>query len=65
MHDGNWVEERMTEGRTPAEGICECGKTNRLEEDHLGACQCPYCGRWHNLFGEELEPPEKWYDNEF
>ena len=56
----NWVEARTAEIRTPAEGTCECGKEIRVEEDYLGACQCPYCGRWHNMFGQELLPPGRW-----
>ena len=56
------VKEYRREHHVPAEGICECGKHIRLQEQYLGACQCPYCGRWHNLFGQELLPPEMWED---
>jgi len=41
---------------------CECGKESELYSHHLGACQCPYCGRWHNLFGQELIDPYFWED---
>lgn len=38
----------------------ECGVPFELENQHMGACQCPKCGNWYNLFGQELLPPEQW-----
>lgn len=42
---------------------CRCGHKifigNRLD----GADSCPYCGQWHNQFGEELLPPEQWEED--
>lgn len=43
-----------------ARAICECGREIFLRDTYLGAGECRYCGRWHNLFGEELLPPEQW-----
>lgn len=47
-------------GWQDAKAICECGKTILLYNAYHGACQCEHCGRWHNLFGQELLPPEYW-----
>lgn len=44
----------------PAHGTCDCGEIVYLTDQYLGACECPGCGRWYNLFGEELLPPEEW-----
>ncbi len=49
--------------KNDAIALCECGKEIELYDAYLGACDCPYCGRWHNLFGQELTPPP-WNDNE-
>lgn len=43
-----------------AKAICECGKEIYLKDTYWGAGQCEYCGRWHNLFGQELLPIEEW-----
>lgn len=45
-------------------GKCECGEEVELRNEYLGACECPHCGRWHNLFGQELNPPETWSSGE-
>lgn len=42
------------------EGICSCGERVYLHNQFHGACQCPSCGKWYNLFGQELIPPEEW-----
>ena len=39
---------------------CECGKEIELYDEYLGACECPHCGRWHNLFGQLLKHPDNW-----
>lgn len=44
----------------PAHGTCVCGEKVILEDQYYGACQCPNCGRWYNLFGQSLLPPEEW-----
>ena len=41
---------------------CECGKQIVLFDQYMGASQCPYCGKWHNMFGQTLIPPECWED---
>jgi len=46
--------------REPSQGKCSCGEIVYLTNDYMGACQCPGCGQWYNLFGQELLPPEMW-----
>ena len=46
--------------KTPASGVCACGEVIDLYDQYLGACECPSCGRWYNLFGQELNPPDTW-----
>lgn len=43
-----------------ARAICECGQEILLSDAYFGASQCEHCGRWHNLYGQELLPPECW-----
>lgn len=47
-----------------AKAKCECGKEIELYDEYLSACECPYCGRWHNLFGQLLNNPEAWSDGD-
>lgn len=42
-----------------AHGTCECGREVMLYDQYYGACECE-CGRWYNLFGQELLPPGEW-----
>ena len=51
-HIHRWVE--------PAVGRCLCGEEVVLESHYMGACQCPKCGRWYNIYGQSLIPPEYW-----
>ena len=44
----------------PAHGTCSCGEEVELYDQYYGACQCPKCGQWYNLFGQSLVPPECW-----
>ena len=44
----------------PAHGTCTCGTEVSLFDQYYGACQCPKCGQWYNLFGQSLLPPEQW-----
>ena len=44
--------------------VCECGTEFNLYNQYLGGCECPGCGRWYNLFGQELNPPETWSDGD-
>lgn len=46
-----------------AHGTCECGEEVSLWNEWYGACECPRCGRWYNLFGQELNPPKDWEEN--
>ena len=44
----------------PAHGTCRCGQEVYLTDEYYGACECPKCGQWYNLFGQELNAPEYW-----
>lgn len=46
--------------KEPAKGQCSCGQWVDLVDEYLGACQCERCGKWYNLFGQELQSPEYW-----
>ena len=56
----NEVEKMEREYREPAHGTCICGTEVELYDQYYGACQCPNCGRWYNLFGQSLLPPDQW-----
>jgi hypothetical protein len=47
----------------PAVGICSCGNQVELVAEYLGACSCPKCGKWYNIFGQELKDPEFWEED--
>lgn len=46
--------------REPGHGTCICGAEVELNNQYYGACQCPECGRWYNLYGQSLLSPEQW-----
>ena len=46
----------------PAVGKCICGAEVVLDSDYAGAVRCE-CGRWYNLFGQELRDPEYWEED--
>lgn len=46
--------------REPNSGTCYCGTRIELVNEYMGACECPKCGKWYNLFGQELKNPEHW-----
>lgn len=46
-------------------GTCHCGERVYLINEYMGACQCPKCGQWYNLFGQELLPPNDWEDVDY
>ena len=53
----------------PAVGLCSCSKEVILVGEHAegiygGTVQCE-CGRWYNLFGQELRDPKYWEDDEY
>ena len=43
----------------PAHGRCSCGREVELRDEYYGACSCE-CGRWYNMFGQELRHPKYW-----
>ena len=49
--------------RDNAHGTCSCGNEVELWDQYMGACQCEKCGRWYNLFGQELVAPEYWEED--
>lgn len=59
----NHIREVKHNYRENAHGTCECGEEVRLWDEWYGACECPKCGRWYNLFGQELNPPAYWEEN--
>ncbi len=56
----NKVQEEIRTYREPNTGTCRCGEEIELTNDYYGACQCPNCGQWYNMCGDELLPPDKW-----
>lgn len=49
--------------REPTTGTCSCGETVELWDQYMGACECPRCGKWYNLFGQELLHPKYWEED--
>ena len=45
-------------------GKCHCGQIFELESHYMGACSCPKCDQWYNLFGQELNPPATWEEDD-
>ena len=45
-------------------GTCHCGKEIELYNEYLGACECPRCGKWYNIWGQELNNPSTWSQGE-
>ena len=39
---------------------CDCGEEFELYNEYMGACECPKCHGWVNLFGQSLNSPETW-----
>lgn len=54
------VVRRVSSYIEPAKGRCHCGEVIELTDQYMGACECPRCNQWYNLFGQELLPPEQW-----
>lgn len=42
---------------------CHCGEKFELYDEYMGACDCPKCGQWYNLFGQELKNPYEWEED--
>lgn len=62
VHAGE-VVHRSWRAHDPAHGTCSCGREVTLWDQYQGACECE-CGKWYNLFGQELNPPEYWEDDD-
>jgi hypothetical protein len=66
LMDGRLAEpEFIKDERTyinPAVGKCICGAEVVLDSDYAGAVRCE-CGRWYNLFGQELRDPKYWEED--
>lgn len=60
----NEIEEIEREYKEPATGTCNCGEEIELYNEYMGACECPNCGQWWNLFGQELNTVETWASGE-
>lgn len=61
----NEIKKYVTHYREPDTGTCDCcGETFELYNEYLGACECPKCGQWYNLFGQKLNHPSTWSDGE-
>ena len=60
----NKVEEREHSWRENNSGTCHCGQEIELYNEYLGACECPKCGQWYNIWGQELKNPETWSDGD-
>jgi len=41
-----------------------CGNKFILRDQYMGACDCPECGQWYNIFGQQLKNPKYWFDDE-
>ena len=57
--DGPKFKVEKREYMAPAVGKCSCGRDVILDAGYMGAVQCE-CGRWYNLFGQELKDPRYW-----
>lgn len=57
---GNKIRKHEIHHRPTAYGICSCGETVELINEYMGACECQKCGKWYNMFGNELLPPSMW-----
>lgn len=60
----NGLEKFTRHIRECPQGVCECGERLVLWDEYLGACECPRCKRWYNLFGQELNHPSTWRDGD-
>lgn len=60
---GEVVKHKHSYRENPS-GTCRCGERIELWNEYYGACQCPKCGKWYNLFGQELNPPKDWEEDD-
>ena len=58
------VTKYVNHYKEPAHGTCVCGEEVYLFNQYLGGCECPNCGKWYNLFGQEMNHPSTWADGD-
>ena len=59
-----WFEEREVRVVDYAVGKCKCGHEVELaDEAWMGAVQCEKCGKWYNIYGQELVDPKYWEED--
>lgn len=51
--------------RVPTLAKCHCGAEIYLQDEYMGACECPECGRWYSISGQELKNPKYWGDVDY
>ena len=60
-----WFEEREVRVVDYAVGKCKCGhEVELVDEAWMGAVQCEKCGKWYNIYGQELVDPKYWEEDE-
>lgn len=60
-----WFEARDVRVVDCAVGRCKCGHEVELSDyAWMGAVQCEKCGKWYNIYGQELRDPEYWEEDE-
>ena len=47
-----------------AKALCSCGKEIELYDEYMGACPCDNCGQWYNIFGQALNKPQYWEEED-
>lgn len=47
----------------PSLAKCECGEKFYLDGSYYGSNQCPQCGRWYNIWGQEIRSPDQWEED--
>lgn len=58
------IRKRSWTYTEPAIAKCICEEEFELINEYEGACECPNCGRWYNMFGQELLNPKYWEEEE-
>ena len=60
-----WLEDRDERVVDYAIGKCKCGhEVELIDGAWMGAVQCEHCGKWYNIYGQELVDPEYWEDDD-
>jgi len=54
------VQELHRKYMEPAVGKCSCGGKVVLDGSYMGVSQCGCCGKWYDMNGHEMNPPEQW-----